>query len=124
MRITEDTIPEGYAKDNPGIYVGHYELTDITTGVIAYGPTKIGKAKHLNAIFRGRNQGGADFIVDAFFPVPNHTEVESEIHRGLAPFKLPHPRRKELYRLSPMQMKHIILTDFPELKVLTNVQSI
>lgn len=47
------------------IYFGRTHLEDIDSGSIARGLLKIGQAKYVNTVQRGRNQGGASFRVYA-----------------------------------------------------------
>lgn len=47
------------------LYLGRTYLQDARTGFIAASELKIGRAKFLTAIMRGRNQGGVDFRVHA-----------------------------------------------------------
>jgi len=88
--------------EHPSIYIGHYELTDLM-GVTVKGPTKIGKAKYLSALNRGRSQGGCDWIFDYIFFVKKdqtHSGLEKVIHSRLREFKLEKPGHKELYKLT------------------------
>lgn len=106
--ITADTLSETMKENYNGVYIGHYELTDINTGVIAIGPTKVGRAKHLNAIFRGRNQGGANFVIDYFYPSDDYKQLEKEVHLFLKPHNLNHPRHKELYAITPQEAAEML----------------
>ena len=81
-------VPE---YSNECIYVGHTELKDRETGVLAKGLTKIGNSRYLGAINRGRSQGGGEWIFDFILFIPpegiNYTEIEKKIHLQLKEYK-------------------------------------
>jgi len=114
--ITENTIPKGFAKNSFSIYIGRYTLLDIHTGILAKGPTKVGRAKHLDALFRGRNQGGADFVMDYIFVhLENMIAWERIIHKLLTPYRITNTRRKELYNITTNKAYEVITTEYPDL---------
>lgn len=85
------------------IYIGHCEITDYETGIIAKSPTKIGSARYLTSLNRGRSQGGCDWIFDYIYFVPkgkSYRELETFIHRELSEYKLKKEGHRELYKLS------------------------
>lgn len=93
----EDCLQQFSDKDAINVvYVGHYELQDVIDGVIAHGYYKVGRCTKFPALFRGRNQGGANFIVDYYHHVDDSWAVEKETHKLLKTYQVK-GRQKELY---------------------------
>jgi hypothetical protein len=88
------------------IYIGHCEITDYETGIISKEkpPTKIGSARYLTSLNRGRSQGGCDWIFDYIYFVPkgkSYRNLEKVIHKELLEYKFEKEGHRELYKLSP-----------------------
>jgi len=56
---------EKAGNERYAIYFGRSHVTDHETNFLARGPLKIGRAKFVTALMRGRNQPGIDFRVYA-----------------------------------------------------------
>ena len=67
--------------ENPGneryvVYFGRAHVDDHLTGVACRGRLKVGRAKFVTALMRGRNQPGIDFRVYAEIVVGNNEETK------------------------------------------------
>ena len=97
------------------IYVWHCEIVDCESGYKAKSHPKIGKARYLTALNRGRSQGGCDWIFDYIYFVPqgiDYSKLENMIHKKMVEFNLNKDGHKELYNLTIKQaiekVKHFI----------------
>jgi hypothetical protein len=59
------------------IYFGRTHLPDFESGVVARGWLKIGQAKYVNTVQRGRNQGGSSFRVYSEITLENEVAVRA-----------------------------------------------
>lgn len=57
------------------IYIARTHVTDHETGNISRGLCKIGRAKYVNNVQRGRNQGGSDFRIYKLIKVRNDADT-------------------------------------------------
>lgn len=111
-RIAEG-IPSGRveSKNNEQycIYFGRVHLLDHETQTEARGLLKIGRAKFITAITRGRNQGGGDFRVYSRIIVPTNEEtwlLEKDIKELLKhKHAIGSQGQTELYSLSDTELK-------------------
>lgn len=88
LDIVQERIQDGFSKqvlENPNhpewtVYIGRSHTTDHESGIEARGLLKIGRAKYVNTVQRGRNQGGSDFRIYARITVKDN-ETTSYIEK-------------------------------------------
>ena len=103
LKKIDSNYRETYIYTNECIYIGHCEIVDYETGFKARSRPKIGKSRYLTALYRGRSQGGCDWIFDYIYFVPknkNYSKLETLIHNKLKKYNLNKNNHKELYNLS------------------------
>jgi hypothetical protein len=102
------------SKDHPewSIYIGRMHVTDHETGITSRGLLKIGRAKYVNTIQRGRNQGGADFRIYARLIVKNNkttSHIEKLIKQLYANRRASGPQNQtELYNIPDAEIKDLV----------------
>jgi len=119
QRRIDEGIPRGRTEmpENAEycVYIGRAHLVDHETGIMARGPVKLGRAKYVETIARGRNQSGIDFRIYAQVMVGDnsHTwKLESVFHNLLKDHHFVGSQgQQELYNISDLELKKL-LTDF------------
>lgn len=116
-RITAGTSRknlENKAHPEWTIYIGRTHVTDHETGDVSRGLLKIGRAKFVNTIQRGRNQGGADFRIYARIIVNADADtyaIEKLIAEKYKDRKIAGPQNQtELYDFDDGEIKDIVKT--------------
>ena len=120
-------IDEGYTTQNSKIkgdgyeeqgheryclYFGRSHIIDHETGVSARGLLKVGRAKYLSALIRGRNQPGNDFRIYYAIYVPNdrQTWLLEEIFKKKYKSRnvIGDEGQQELYNIKDEEIKEIV----------------
>jgi hypothetical protein len=127
--IIQERLADGVKKSNLEhkehpewtVYIGRTHLTDHETGAVARGPLKIGRAKYVNTVQRGRNQGGSDFRVYARIIVENNettSYIEELIKTKYANRRIAGPQNQtELYNITDDEIQDLVNT------IVDNVQN-
>lgn len=120
--LKEERIAEGVKSskiESPGyeqfcIYFARAHLGDHETNIVARGPLKIGRAKYMTTIARGRNQSGIDFRTYARIIVKTNDEtwmLEKEIKNMLEHKHAPGSQgQQELYNLTDSELRTFLNT--------------
>lgn len=115
--LKEERMAEGISSgkmETPGneqycVYFARAHVVDHETNSVARGPLKIGRAKYLTTVVRGRNQSGIDFRTYARIIVETNDEswsTESDIKSLLEHKHMPGTQnQKELYNLTDVELK-------------------
>ncbi len=80
MIYDQTNHPFGNQTHEGYIYVGQYHYE--------YAPVKIGRTTNFNALFRGRNQGGANFRIFKVWKVKSSWAAEKTIKHALVDDKI------------------------------------
>lgn len=103
-------------KEHPewSIYIARTHVVDHETNTTARGPLKIGRAKYVNTVQRGRNQGGSDFRIYARIIVENNettTYIEQLIKNKYADRRISGPQNQtELYNITDNEIQDLVNT--------------
>lgn len=118
MRILNEgltaTSIEKNGNERFALYFGRSHLYDFETGVLARGHLKIGRAKFITALQRGRNQPGVDFRVYAEIILESNeaTHVGEKILEDALSHR--HIRlsqgQTEMYRYNDMEISNVVKT--------------
>ncbi len=115
--LKEERLAEGVSSgrmETPGneqycVYFARAHVVDHETQAIARGPLKIGRAKYLTTVVRGRNQSGIDFRTYARIIVETNEEswsTERDVKSLLEHKHLPGAQNQtELYSLTDAELK-------------------
>jgi hypothetical protein len=120
--IIEEKLNSGFSKktlENPDhpewtVYIGRSHTVDYESGLEARGPLKIGRAKYVNTVQRGRNQGGSDFRIYARITVtdnPTTSQIEKLIKKIYASRRIKGSQNQtELYNITDIEIKDVVKT--------------
>ena len=120
--IVNERLKDGFtkktleSKDHPewSIYIARTHLIDHKTGAVSRGLLKIGRAKYVNTVQRGRNQGGSDFRIYARIIVENNettTYIEKLVKQKYASRRISGPQNQtELYDITDDEIQDLVNT--------------
>lgn len=120
--IIQERLNDGFTKqtlesnDHPEwtIYIGRMHVTDYESGITSRGLLKIGRAKYVNTVQRGRNQGGADFRIYARIIVENNettSYIEKLVKQLYSTRRTSGPQNQtELYNITDNEISELVNT--------------
>jgi len=120
--IVEERLKDGFSKstleskEHPewSVYIARSHVIDHETGAVARGPLKIGRAKYVNTVQRGRNQGGTDFRIYARIIVENNettSHIEKLVKKLYASRRISGSQNQtELYNITDDEIQDLVNT--------------